>query len=53
LWGKYGEEKNIKTNRLSGFLPSPCIHLKGAVGAPKFVKSTSSNIGFGVQRLGD
>ena len=34
-------------------LPAPWIHLKDAVGAPKFVKSTSSNVGFRVQRVGD
>ena len=34
-------------------LPAPWIHLKDAVGAPKFVKSTSTNVGFRVQRVGD
>jgi hypothetical protein len=47
------KHKNKKTTRLRGFLPTPWIHLKGAVGAPMFVKSMSSNIGFRVQRLGD
>ena len=32
-------------------LPAPWIHLKDAIGAPKFVKST--NVGFRVQRVGD
>ena len=32
-------------------LPAPWSHLKDAVGAPKFVKST--NVGFRVQRVGD
>ena len=34
-------------------LPAPWIHLKDAVGAPKFVKSTSANVGFRAQRVGD
>jgi hypothetical protein len=34
-------------------LPAPWIHLKDAVGAPKFVKSTSTNVGFRAQRVGD
>ncbi len=34
-------------------LPAPWIHLKDAVGAPKFVKSTISNVGFRVQRVED
>lgn len=34
-------------------LPAPWIYLKDAVGAPKFVKSTSTNVGFRVQRVGD
>ena len=36
-----------------GLLPAPWIHLKDAVGAPKFVKSTSTNVGFRAQRVGD
>ena len=32
-------------------LPAPWVHLKDAIGAPKFVKST--NVGFRVQRVGD
>ena len=32
-------------------LPAPWSHLKDAVGAPKFVKST--NVGFRAQRVGD
>ena len=34
-------------------LPAPWIHLKDAVGAAKFVKSTSTNVGFRAQRVGD
>ena len=34
-------------------LPAPWIHLKDAVGAPKFVKSTSTNVGFRAQRVGE
>jgi len=34
-------------------LPTPWIHLKDAVGAPKFVKSTSTKVGFRAQRVGD
>ena len=32
-------------------LPAPWVHLKDAIGAPKFVKTT--NVGFRVQRVGD
>ena len=34
-------------------LPAPWVHLKDAIGAPKFVKSTSTNVGFRAQRVGD